>query len=93
MKNSTIPQQDEHEEIAVNVLLALGENLPNQADDELEENANSMPIGPVTELDQPQQESEIANPPDQPDTSSKEIGTEKSHQTDNPPETNEDTRP
>ena len=65
--------QEKPEEVAV--LLALGEQLPTEADDLLEENANLMPIGGAAQTAQVNLEGET--PPDQPETSAPDQPTDQ----------------
>ena len=89
----SIPGRDEQDEAAANVLLTLGENLPEQVDDELDENAKLMPIGGAAVSDIPHPENETTDLPVQQDMSSKGNATDKTQHPDNLPNTNEDTTP
>ena len=81
--------QEKPEEVAVDVLLTLGEQLPNQIDNELEDNANLMPIGGRAEPVRMEQEAEIL--PEERDTSAPDPGTENTPSNiNNPPITTDD---
>ena len=75
--------QEKPEEVAVDVLLALGEQVPTEMDEVLEENANLMPIGGGDQTVQMNQEGEVL--PDQPETSVPDQPTDQI--TDNAPDT------
>ena len=75
--------QEKPEEVAVDALLALGEQLPTETDDLLEENANLMPIGGAVQTAQMNLEGET--PPDQSETTVPDQPTDQT--TDKVPDT------